>query len=58
MRSQPLSETYLAAQDCVVVVCDHSAYDWDWVVAHVPLLVDTRNATRRVAEHRDRIVLA
>ena len=49
---------YLRGQDCVVVVTDHSAYDWPWVVSHAPLVVDTRNATRRVAGHRERIVLA
>jgi UDP-N-acetyl-D-glucosamine dehydrogenase len=44
--SQPLTEELLASQDCVVVVTDHSAYDWPWVVAHARLVVDTRNATR------------
>jgi UDP-N-acetyl-D-glucosamine dehydrogenase len=45
LDSQPLTEEFLAGQDCVVVVTDHSAYDWPWVVRHAPLLVDTRNAT-------------
>lgn len=31
--------------DCVVVVTDHSFYDWPWLAAHAPALVDTRNAT-------------
>ncbi len=58
MVSQPLTEEYLAGQDCVLVVTDHSAYDWAWVVEHARLVVDTRNATRGVARHRDRIVPA
>jgi UDP-N-acetyl-D-glucosamine dehydrogenase len=45
LDSQPLSEEFLAGQDCVVVVTDHSAYDWPWIVRHARLLVDTRNAT-------------
>jgi UDP-N-acetyl-D-glucosamine dehydrogenase len=45
MDSQPLSERFLAQLDCVVVVTDHSSYDYDWIVAHAPLVVDTRNAT-------------
>jgi UDP-N-acetyl-D-glucosamine dehydrogenase len=57
-ESVELTEAVLGAQDCVVVVTDHSAYDWDWVVAHAPLLVDTRNATRTVPAHRERIVRA
>jgi UDP-N-acetyl-D-glucosamine dehydrogenase len=31
--------------DCVVVVTDHSFYDWPWLAAHALALVDTRNAT-------------
>lgn len=42
----PLTPAVLAAADAVVVVTDHSAYDWDEVLAHARLVVDTRNATR------------
>ena len=45
-------------QDAVVIVTDHTAYDWDWVVRHARLLVDTRNATRDVAADPDRIIRA
>jgi UDP-N-acetyl-D-glucosamine dehydrogenase len=45
LQSQPLTEKFLAAQDCVVLVTDHSAYDMDWILRHTKLLVDTRNAT-------------
>jgi UDP-N-acetyl-D-glucosamine dehydrogenase len=58
LDSQPLRPEYLRAQDCVVILTDHSAYDWSWVVAHAPLVVDTRNATRDVTRHRERIVRA
>jgi UDP-N-acetyl-D-glucosamine dehydrogenase len=58
LASEPLTEQLLAGQDCVLIVTDHSAYDWEWVVAHCPLVVDTRNATRAVREHRDRIIRA
>jgi UDP-N-acetyl-D-glucosamine dehydrogenase len=37
---------------------DHSSYDWDWILAHAPLVVDTRNATRHVSIGRERIILA
>ena len=56
--SRPLTAELLAAQDCVLVVTDHRAYDWAWVVAHSALVVDTRNATRAVVGCRDRIVPA
>jgi UDP-N-acetyl-D-glucosamine dehydrogenase len=46
LRSQSLTPQYLRSQDCVVVVTDHSAYDWAWIVENAGLIVDTRNATR------------
>jgi UDP-N-acetyl-D-glucosamine dehydrogenase len=55
LESQPLTAGYLQTQDCVLIVTDHSAYDWDWIVTHANLVVDTRNATRNVARHRERI---
>jgi UDP-N-acetyl-D-glucosamine dehydrogenase len=58
LTSEPLTEELLAGEDCVLVVTDHSAFDWEWVVSNSPLVVDTRNATRAVREHRDRIVKA
>jgi UDP-N-acetyl-D-glucosamine dehydrogenase len=57
-ESQMLSEKLLATQDCVLIVTDHSDFDWKWLVAHAPLVVDTRNATMNVGEHRERIVRA
>lgn len=45
LTSQPLDASFLGVQDCVVVVTDHSAYDFDWIARHARLIVDTRNAT-------------
>ncbi len=58
LASQRLTSDYLRSQDCVLIVTDHSAYDWNWIVEHAPLVVDTRNATRDVTRFRERIVLA
>jgi UDP-N-acetyl-D-glucosamine dehydrogenase len=58
LESQPLTETFLAGHDCVLIAADHSAYDWSWIVAHSSLVVDTRNATCRVTCGRDRIIRA
>jgi UDP-N-acetyl-D-glucosamine dehydrogenase len=58
MASRPLTPEYLQSQDCVLVVTDHSAYDWAWIVEHSRLVVDTRDATRGVVAHRDRILRA
>jgi UDP-N-acetyl-D-glucosamine dehydrogenase len=58
MASEPLTPAFLQAQDAVVIVTDHSAYDWPWIVEHASLVVDTRNATRGITAHRTRIVRA
>jgi UDP-N-acetyl-D-glucosamine dehydrogenase len=58
MESQPLTEEFLAAQDCVLIATDHSAYDYDFIVKHARLVVDTRNATKNVTEGREKIVKA
>jgi UDP-N-acetyl-D-glucosamine dehydrogenase len=53
---EPTAET-LASYDAVVIVTDHSCYDYAALVRHSRLVLDSRNATREVKEHRDRIVL-
>jgi UDP-N-acetyl-D-glucosamine dehydrogenase len=45
LQSEPLGAAFLAAQDCVVIVTDHSAYDFEFIVRHARLVIDTRNAT-------------
>jgi UDP-N-acetyl-D-glucosamine dehydrogenase len=58
LHSLPLTADTLAAQDCVLIVTDHSAYDYPWIVEHSRLVVDTRNATRHVTRGREKIVKA
>jgi UDP-N-acetyl-D-glucosamine dehydrogenase len=58
LKSEPLNEEFLATQDCLVIVTDHSAYNYQWIAAHARLLVDTRNATAAVSPSRCRIVKA
>jgi len=58
LHSLPLTGDTLAAQDCVLIVTDHSAYDYPWIVEHSRLVVDTRNATRHVTQGREKIVKA
>jgi UDP-N-acetyl-D-glucosamine dehydrogenase len=58
LESQPLTADYLGTQDCVLIATDHSVYDWDFIVRHSPLVVDTRNATRSVRQGREKIYKA
>ena len=55
MASAELTPEFLAGQDCVLIATDHSAYDYDAIVRHAPLVVDTRNATKNVSEGRWKI---
>jgi UDP-N-acetyl-D-glucosamine dehydrogenase len=48
LESEPLTEEWLASQDCVLIATDHSAYDWQFIAAHSRLIVDTRNACKDV----------
>ncbi|MFZ0961822.1 MAG: nucleotide sugar dehydrogenase [Terriglobia bacterium] len=57
MRSLAMTAQSLSEHDCVVIATDHSAYDYQMIVDHAPLVVDTRNATRGVARNRGKIVL-
>ena len=43
IRSEPDLDVALAMADCVVVVTDHSSYDWAAIRQGVRLIVDTRN---------------
>jgi UDP-N-acetyl-D-glucosamine dehydrogenase len=58
MKSVPLTEKKLAAFDAVLISTNHSAYDYDFIVQHAPLVVDTRNATADVRTGRKKIVKA
>jgi UDP-N-acetyl-D-glucosamine dehydrogenase len=46
MTSAPLDK--LAQYDAVVIVTDHSSYDYKAIVEQSQLIVDTRNATKEI----------
>ncbi|MGQ0813388.1 MAG: nucleotide sugar dehydrogenase [Gemmatimonadota bacterium] len=48
-RSTPLSEQEIKGADCVVIITDHQAIDYESIVRAARLVVDTRNATRGIA---------
>jgi UDP-N-acetyl-D-glucosamine dehydrogenase len=56
-RSVPLDPKTLASYDCVLIATDHSSYDYASIVEAAQLVVDTRNATRRLLRGREKIVL-
>src|SRR5215510_1357309 len=56
MKSVPLNPHTLASYDAVVIATDHTSYDYAGIVDSAKLVIDTRNATRRVVRHREKIV--
>ena len=58
LNSSELSESLLKKMDAVVIITDHSHYDFDWIIRHANLVIDTRNATGDVTHGREKIVQA
>ena len=57
MRSFDLTPTNFCKYVFVVIATDHTTYDYPAIVESAQLVVDTRNATRRIARNRNKIVL-
>jgi UDP-N-acetyl-D-glucosamine dehydrogenase len=58
MSSTKIAPQILAAMDAVIIVTDHSAYDFSEIVKHANLIIDTRNATLGIDTDREKIVMA
>jgi len=55
MNSVPLNKETLGKYDAVLIATDHSSYDYAAIVESAKLVVDSRNATKRVMRHREKI---
>ena len=55
MRSERDLDDALSSADCVVIVTDHSVYDWSAIRRHAPCIVDTRNVYDRHSESMDAV---
>jgi UDP-N-acetyl-D-glucosamine dehydrogenase len=58
LSSVALTDEALSGCDCAVIVTDHSGVDYARVLKLAPLVVDTRNVTRKLnlPEHEEKIV--
>jgi len=56
LSSQTLTAEYLAEQDCVLIVTDHSAVDWNLVLKTSRLVVDPRNALGKIAGNHEHVI--
>ena len=50
MTCTPLSD--LNTYDAVLIVTDHSDYDYDWIVRESQLVIDSRNATKGIQSNK------
>jgi UDP-N-acetyl-D-glucosamine dehydrogenase len=44
--------------DLVMIITDHTQYDYQWIVNNASLVVDTRNATKGVRSARGKVIKA
>ena len=58
MSSTELTPEFLASQDCALISTDHTAFDYEHIVKHSQMVLDTRNATKNVTEGREKIFKA
>jgi UDP-N-acetyl-D-glucosamine dehydrogenase len=56
LASQPLDQATVAAQDCLVILAAHDAYDYPWLVQTARLIVDAVDATRGVNGRNGKVV--
>ena len=50
LTAVPLDDDHVKDADCVVIVTDHSTYDYAYLARTAALIIDTRNATSGIAE--------
>ena len=56
LKAVGLTEHYLAAADCVLILTDHPEFDYRRIVEIATLVVDTRHATWGIPAPTDRVV--
>ncbi len=56
LKSVSLKDDLLKEIDCVVIITDHSVYDFEWIVKNAELVFDTRNATKGITDNTGRII--
>jgi UDP-N-acetyl-D-glucosamine dehydrogenase len=49
LEAVPLDDEHLGSADCVVIVTEHSAFDYAHIARKASLIIDTRNATAGIS---------
>ena len=56
-KSHSVTQELLEQSACALILTAHSAFDYQMIVDHAPVVFDTRNGTREVQQYREKIVL-
>jgi UDP-N-acetyl-D-glucosamine dehydrogenase len=56
LKSVELTSTNIESQDCIIILTDHSTYDFRRIIDASKLVVDTRNATKDLQQFKDKII--
>jgi UDP-N-acetyl-D-glucosamine dehydrogenase len=56
LSSVDLTDRLIEEMDCVVIVTNHTTYDYKWIIDHAQNVVDTRNATKVLLNNEDKII--
>jgi UDP-N-acetyl-D-glucosamine dehydrogenase len=56
MKSVALTTDALHAADCVVIVTDHTAFDYDQISSEAHIVIDSRNALKKVKNPKATVV--
>jgi UDP-N-acetyl-D-glucosamine dehydrogenase len=56
-KAHVVTKDLLEQSACTLILTAHSAFDYQMIVDHAPVVFDTRNGTRGVKHHREKIVL-
>jgi UDP-N-acetyl-D-glucosamine dehydrogenase len=52
----PLEKGVVQAADCVIIATDHSNVNYEWVIAHAQLVLDTRNVAKHVNTGCEKVI--
>ncbi|GAB4174204.1 MAG: UDP-N-acetyl-D-glucosamine 6-dehydrogenase [Calditrichia bacterium] len=57
-ESVDLTESNLKNYDAILISTNHDEYDYEFIVKHAQLVIDTRNATKNLKQYQDKIIKA
>lgn len=56
LKSLKFNRASFRDKDCVVIVTDHSNVDYEFILKHSALIVDTRNVFRNIKGRKDKVI--